>query len=196
MGNLVKRGRGLFPLRGYVGGLEELATMLGVNLEEARIFRITVMQLYLDGYSHIDVLDELLMRGYREACISKEYTRCESLGAQIRGYIKAGVMTRDVGMREFRNRVMCVGGDLGEVSKDEVVSILSGLLLDSRTDVRVKLSAAELIGKYRDYFKSLDREVRIVLEGGDVSVSGQVVSGLGDSQAGAPDGMVVDGGVL
>ena len=91
---------------------------------------------------------------------------------------------------------MCVGGDLGEVSKDEVVSILSGLLLDSRTDVRVKLSAAELIGKYRDYFKSLDREVRIVLEGGDVSVSGQVVSGLGDSQAGAPDGMVVDGGVL
>ena len=53
-----------------------------------------------------------------------------------------------------------------------------------------------IIGKYRDYFKSLDREVRIVLEGGDVSVSGQAVSGLGDSQAGAPDGMVVDGGVL
>ena len=40
--------------------------------------------------------------------------------------------------------------DGGEMSKDEIVGVLSGVIMDGRVDVRSKLSAIELLGKYRD----------------------------------------------
>ena len=41
---------------------------------------------------------------------------------------------------------------------------LSGVIMDGRVDVRSKLSAIELLGKYRDYYKSADRDIRVIIE--------------------------------
>ena len=39
---------------------------------------------------------------------------------------------------------MCVGIDGGEMSKDEIVGVLSGVIMDGRVDVRSKLSATHI----------------------------------------------------
>ena len=44
---------------------------------------------------------------------------------------------------------MCVGIDGGEMSKDEIVGVLSGVIMDGRVDVRSKLSAIGLWGCLR-----------------------------------------------
>lgn len=189
---LVKRksSRGLFALKGYVGSLEELSGMLGVNLEEARIFRITVMDMYISGVGDMDVCEDLCARGYNRDVVMREYMRCEGIGDQVSRLVDGGGMSKANGVKEFRNRVMCIGGVTGEVSKDEVVSILSGLLLDSRVDVRQKLVAADLLGKYRDYYKQ-DQvgELTIRVERGKPNVGGDGVP-VEDIN------FVVDGGVM
>ena len=62
-----------------------------------------------------------------------------------------------------RFNVVC-GGRRGEMSKDEIVGVLSGVIMDGRVDVRSKLSAIELLGKYGDYYKSVDRDIRVIIE--------------------------------
>lgn len=189
---LVKRksSRGLFALKGYVGSLEELSGMLGVNLEEARIFRITVMDMYISGVGDMDVCEDLCARGYNRDVVMREYMRCEGIGDQVSRLVDGGGMSKANGVKEFRNRVMCIGGVTGEVSKDEVVSILSGLLLDSRVDVRQKLVAADLLGKYRDYYKQTQvgkLTIRVERDKPNVGGDGVPVDDIN---------FVVDGGVM
>ena len=73
---------------------------------------------------------------------------------------------------------MCFGIDGGEMSKDEIVGVLGGVIMDGRVDVRSKLSAIDLLGKYRDYYKSVDRDIRVIIESAhpaSISVDGGVV---------------------
>lgn len=173
------RRRSKLPLRGYIGGLEELSASLEVSLEEARIFRLTVMELYLREYGESVVVEELSERGYATPIIIREWVRCDEINGQVTSMISMGLLPKGAAVGEFKNRVMSVGGDYGEVSKDEVVSILSGLLLDSRVQVQHKLAAADLLGKYRDYYKSVDRDIRIILEGGSPSSGGVTEAPVG-----------------
>ena len=56
-------------------------------------------------------------------------------------------------------------------------------------DVRSKLSAIELLGKYRDYYKSVDRDIRVIIESAQpasVSVDGGGVGVI-------PDGVEING---
>lgn len=189
MGNIVKRGRGFYPLKGYLGGLERLSERLGCGLEEGRIVRVSVLQLFEEGYGCDEVVRDMGLRGYNGDVIMDEWIRCSDIAGDVDRLVSGGVLKKDLGLVEFRNRVMGVGGISGELGKDELVSILSGIILDSRVDVRGKLSAIELMGKYRDYFKSVDRDVRIIIEGGSSSSSGVSGSFV------VPDGIEVDGKV-
>jgi hypothetical protein len=180
------------PKRGYVGGLEELAGRLRCDLEEARLFRMSMLSLFEDGYDEGEVLGIFGDRGYILGVVTAEYRRCVEIFEYTEGLVRAKVMSKKAALQNFRDRVLGIGQGVTEMSKDEVAGVLSGMILDSRVGVRDKLSAIDLLGKYRDFYKSEDRDVRIVVEN-KAQVSGSVV---GDGLGGIviPDGLEAYGG--
>ena len=126
-------------------------------------------------------------RGYILGVVTAEYRRCVEIFEYTEGLVRAKVMSKKAALQNFRDRVLGIGQGVTEMSKDEVAGVLSGMILDSRVGVRDKLSAIDLMGKYRDFYKSEDRDVRIVVEN-KAQVSGSVV---GDGLGGIviPDGL-------
>ena len=187
---IVNRGSSTYRLRGYIGGLEDLAVSLGVDMGEARLVRLSVMGMFEDGFSKAECVSGLVSRGYDGVVIGFEYLRCSEISGEIHSRVQRKIVKKDVAMQMFRDRVMCVGIDGGEMSKDEIVGVLSGVIMDGRVDVRSKLSAIELLGKYRDYYKSVDRDIRVIIE------SAKPASILVDDGVGVgviPDGVEING---
>lgn len=172
-------------LKGYIGSFEHLSQRLGLGFEECRLVRLSIYHMYREGLSLDEVVSDMVGRGYDGSVVKEEYCRCVEIYDEVVMSLRGSRVTlRDVWDRVM-DRVMCVGGVMGEMSKDEIVSVLSGLILDGRTDIRSKLGAIDLLGKYRDYYKSVDRDVRVIIE--------HVGHGVNVGVSGIPNGVEVHG---
>ena len=112
------------------GGIEDLAVSLGVDMGEARLVRLSVMGMFEEGFSKDECVRGLVSRGYDGIVIGFEYLRCSEISGEIHSRVQRKLVKKDVAMQMFRDRVMCVGIDGGEMSKDEIVGVLSGVIMN------------------------------------------------------------------
>ena len=168
-----------------------MAGKMRCELDEARLFRMSVLSLFEDGYTDMEVVEAFMDRGYIESVILDEYRRCVEAFEYVEGLVSGKVISKKLATQAFRDRVMCIGQGMMEMSKDEIAGVLSGMILDSRVGVRDKLGAIDLLGKYRDFYKSEDREVRVVVEN-KVRDAGIPIGGFGDMAM--PEGLEAYGG--
>lgn len=155
----------LTRLRGYGDSLTDLAGMMGddVDLTEARLFRVSAVELFLEGVQYETYEFEMSIRGYSGEYIKYEWDRCLMLGGLIKTRIGRGGLKEEDGLTMFREMALGVGRN-GELSKDEMCAILSDMALNQNLTPKDRQGAMKELGILRGYYDTVDKNVKVIIE--------------------------------